>query len=377
MLAAMGMRVAVAGGGIYGQVIAWRLARRGHDVTVIEPRGPGNAGSGSGDRSRIVRAFYDRDCFIDSGHRSLELWARWAAELDVPFHVPCGVLYFDLDRDGPAPEAFRHWIELGTRGVRARGGIIEELEPAEAARRWPALAPGGLRRVIFEPAGGIGRAALATRTIARAALATGRVTCVPAAATAIAVEGGRAVGVALGGEALAADRVVIAAGLGGVELVRPFAGDLGIRRLPHWTSYWDVPFPGGAALALGRLPAWADLGAAAYGFPDDGESGFKMAWHDPLGEGDAPPGPEALRGHVSERFPALAGATCRALYECAYDATPDETFRIGPVPGVAGLVFVGGLSGHGYKHAPVLGEAVAALVCDEPAEVLAPYALSP
>ncbi len=373
------MHVAIAGGGIYGQVIAWRLALRGHHATVIEPLGPGNAASGSGDRSRIVRAFYDRDCFIESGFRSLAVWRRWADELGVRFHEPCGVLYFDLDSDAPGPAGFRRWIEHATRGVRALGGTIEELTPAEATRRWPAISPAGLRRVVLEPAAGFGRAALATRTIARAGLATGRVRHVAGRATTILVEGGRAVGLLLDGmERVQADAVIVASGFAGVELVRPLAGDLGIRRLAHWTSYWDVPFPGGADLHLGRLPAWGDLGAQAYGFPDDGESGFKMAWHDPRGEAPEHDADdvESLRRAASVRFPALQGATCRGVTSCAYDSTSDEMFRIGPVPGVERLVFVGGMSGHGYKHAPVLGEAVVARILGEEAPELAPYALA-
>jgi glycine/D-amino acid oxidase-like deaminating enzyme len=134
---------------------------------------------------------------------------------------------------------------------------------------------------------------------------------------------------------------------------------------------------------MSRLPAWADLGANLYGFPDDGESGFKVAWHEPRrGAGELREGPpgsedvEAIREAASSRFPALRAASYRGHYLCAYDSTPDEVFQIGPVPGVSGLYFVGGMSGHGYKHAPSIGESVAALVCgEEPALDLSAYAL--
>jgi glycine/D-amino acid oxidase-like deaminating enzyme len=379
------MRVVVAGGGIFGQVVAWRLAARGHAAVVVEPRGPGNAASASGDRSRIVRALYDEPCFAASGHRSLDLWARWSAELGARIVEPIGVAYLDRAGEGEGAIAFRAWIDKGVANLRALGASVEEIAPADAARRWPGMSPEGLRRVVFEPAGGFGRPALAARAVARAGLATGLVTHVAAAADRVLVEGGAARGLATvdpAGE-IAADAVVVAAGLAGVPLVAPFAGDLGIRSLPHWTSYWDVPYPEGAGLAMGRLPAWADLGALIYGFPDDGESGFKMAWHAPRSDpGEHAEGPptaeqlEALRRAAEARFPALRRATCRGTFPCAYDATPDERFRIGPVPGVAGLYFVGGMSGHGFKHAPAIGDAVAALVAGEvPETSLAPYAL--
>lgn len=394
------MHVAIAGGGIFGQVIAWRLAARGHWATVIEPLGPGAKGSGSGDRSRIVRALYGEPSFAEAGFMGLELWARWSAELGERLIEPVGVVYIEGLGSSPAEAAYSAWLDKGAANVRALGGEVEELEPDEARARWPGLSDEGIRRVVLEAGGGYGRPALAARSIARAALATGRVRFVPGAAREVRMKGGAAAGVAVeveGGkvEEVGADAVVIAAGFSGVALVAPLLGalDLGIRRIPHCTTYWDVPYPAGADLHKSRLPAWADLGVNLYGFPDDGESGFKMAWHEPRradierdegraegrNNGDEEPDAEALealREAGARRFPALRGARFRGHYACAYDSTPDENFQIGPVPGAAGVYFVGGMSGHGYKHAPSIGESVAALVCGAPQPVdLAPYAL--
>lgn len=439
------MRVAVAGGGIFGQVIAWRLALRGAEVTVIEPLGPANAGSGSGDRSRIVRALYDEPCFAEAGFHGLRLWDAWSSELGVRLVEAIGVVYL-VRKEGAGASAFRAWVEKGIANVRGLGGAVEELGPAAAAARWPAMATGDLESVAFEPGGGYGRAALATRTIARASAARG-VTHLGARVVAIEEHGGKVTGVQWeAGPApergtLAVDAVVVASGFAGVALVEPFCGALPIVRLAHWASYWDVPWPEGAALHQSVLPAWADLGAELYGFPDDGESGFKCASHAPRpdahaersgagprmdrrlsvdgpapvrdgnasiqGEGaswksggpasdrhrsmDGPTSArsggedagapdeaeiEALREKVAVRFPALAKARCRSTYVCAYDATEDERFQIGEVPAVRGLWFVGGMSGHGFKHAPSLGESVAAsVVGTAPMLDLAPYAL--
>jgi glycine/D-amino acid oxidase-like deaminating enzyme len=391
------MHVAVVGGGIFGQVIAWRLAARGQRATVIEPVGPGSMGSGSGDRSRIVRALYGEPGFAEAGFIGLELWTRWSAELNERLIEPTGVIYIEGLGSSPAEAAYSAWLDKGIANVRALGGEAEELGPTDARARWPALSAEGIRRVVLEPGGGFGRPALAARSIARAALATGRVEFVPGAAKEVTMRGEAAAGVRVelrGGREveIEADAVVIAAGFAGAQLVEPLLGgmDLGIRRLPHFTTYWDVPYPAGADLYKTRLPAWADLGVSLYGFPDDGESGFKMAWHEPRRDagdanaeaGDAnaeAPGPEvieALRAAGAKRFPALAGATYRGHYACAYDSTPDEVFQIGPVPGTSGVYFVGGLSGHGYKHAPSIGESVAALVCGAPQPIdLKPYAL--
>jgi len=390
------MHVAIAGGGIFGQVIAWRLAARGQRATVIEPVGPGCSGSGSGDRSRIVRALYGEPSFAEAGFMGLELWERWSLDLGERLIEPTGVIYIEGLGTSPAEAQYSAWLEKGVANVRALGGEAEELDAAEARARWPGLSGEGIRRVVLEPGGGFGRPGRAARTIARAALATGRVEFVPGAAREVKMRGGAAAGVVVeldGGKSaeVDADAVVIAAGFSGVSLVQPLLGgmDLGIRRLPHFTTYWDVPYPAGADLHKSRLPAWADLGVSLYGFPDDGESGFKMAWHEPRRdpgdeqeggeEPDDPPGAEAieaLRTAGMKRFPALRGARFRGHYACAYDSTPDENFQIGPVPGASGVYFVGGMSGHGFKHAPSIGESVAALVSGAPQPIdLTPFAL--
>ncbi len=132
-----------------------------------------------------------------------------------------------------------------------------------------------------------------------------------------------------------------------------------------------------------NVPCWADLGNLLYGFPDDGAAGFKVAWHAPRAEAAHDAAPTAddvdrLRVTASRRFPALARARVSSVFPCAYDATPDESFRVGPVPGAARLWFVGGLSGHGFKHAPAIGDSIAAIVSGEaPVIDLTPFALPP
>ena len=423
------MHVVVAGGGIFGQVIAWRLALRGARVTLVEPVGPGCAGSGSGDRSRIVRALYDERFFAESGFHGLRLWSEWQEQLGARLVETIGVVYL-VRREGPGADTFRAWVTAGAAHVRALGGAVEQLPPSEVARRWPAMSAADLDFAAFEPAGGYGRPALAARTIARAAASTGLVTHVAASAVAVEESTARVRSLRVRAadhteSAIAADAVVIAAGFAGVDLVAPFCGRLPIERLPHWTASWDVPYPEGAALHQDHLPAWADLGAELYGFPDDGESGFKAAFHAPRPPTPAtppafprsvppppansrsvpPPAPsrpgpsplsgmhhttysalpsdvptqaelDILRERVTLRFPALRRARCRSTYACVYDSTSDERFQIGPVPGVEGLWFVGGLSGHGFKHAPSLGESVAACILGDPPLLdLTPYTL--
>lgn len=380
------MRAVVVGGGIFGQVVAWRLALRGADVVLLEAVAAAASETGSGDRTRVVRAMYGDRRFAECGTKSLVLFEAWATELRAPMVERVGVVYLDRDDDAPSHTLNAAALDRGMTHLAELGQPFEVLTPGAVAARWPAIDVRSLRRAVFEPGGGFVWAARATRAIARASRGIGvkhvRGRALAVEATAGAVQGVTADLGAGSPARLDADVVVVAAGMAGVALVAPFvSAPLDVRRIPHFTTYWDIPEASAAPLALGALPVWTELGAGLYGFPDDGESGFKVAWHeprwDPAGGAAGPPEDfEALRAATAERFTAMKEATLRAVYRCAYDATADETFLVGEADGARGLWLVGGLSGHGFKHAPALGESVAAAIHGEPTVVdLALHAL--
>ena len=49
-----------------------------------------------------------------------------------------------------------------------------------------------------------------------------------------------------------------------------------------------------------------------------------------------------------------------------YDITPDEGFILDHVPHDPRIVFASGLSGHGFKFGPLLGEIVSSMICATP-----------
>lgn len=378
------MRVAVVGGGIFGQVITWRLASGGADVVQIEEVGPGHAGSQSGDRSRVVRALYGDGRFVEAGFRSLELWRSWSEQLREPLIEPCGVLYIERDSNTPEDQAFAEYVDSGLAHLMARGARLDIFGPKTLGEAYEGISTRGVRRAVLERGAGFGRAAAATQAIAKAAAETKKAELITGQVSRIDVQGGRATGVTFtthGSErSVSADMVVIAAGLGGARLLETTLDrKLPVRPLPHFVSYWEVPHS--QNLRLGKLPVWCELGAGLYGFPDESGAGFKAAWHEPLRTSDGHSEPtqeqtDALRARLVDRFPALERATLKSTFQCTYDATPDENFLIGRVPQLDRLFFVGGMSGHGFKHAPAIGSAVASTILDtKPMLDLSSYAL--
>jgi sarcosine oxidase subunit beta len=65
---------------------------------------------------------------------------------------------------------------------------------------------------------------------------------------------------------------------------------------------------------------------------------------------------------ISHRMPAFADAQYVAGWTGPYDITPDWNPIVGPVPGYDGLYVAVGFSGHGFKLAPTIGEALAQAV---------------
>ena len=67
-----------------------------------------------------------------------------------------------------------------------------------------------------------------------------------------------------------------------------------------------------------------------------------------------------IREALSERAPALAGELIEAA-TCLYTMSPDADFLVGTRRGCTRIHFAAGLSGHGFKLAPALGDALAGL----------------
>jgi glycine/D-amino acid oxidase-like deaminating enzyme len=74
----------------------------------------------------------------------------------------------------------------------------------------------------------------------------------------------------------------------------------------------------------------------------------------------------------------LPGVSSQAVGHvvCMYTMTPDEHFLVGLHPERANVAFVAGLSGHGFKFTPVLGEILAELSLErrtpQPIEFVSP-----
>ncbi|SPL96086.1 Glycine oxidase ThiO [[Actinomadura] parvosata subsp. kistnae] len=271
----------IVGGGVVGLSVAWRMAREGRPVTVVDPApGKGASYAAAGMLAPVSEVTYTEGPLLRLGVASLRRWPAFAAELaaDAGFTgegdatglvtgpgagtgsgagaAPAEVRALDLRADGTLDVAF------GADDMAALGELaaymekldlpVERLTGRECRRLEPMLAP-SVRGGLLAP----GDAWVDPRRVTAALLAALERLDVPvvrARATGLLYEGGRVAGVRLAppssepehehehgrGEVpgeVRGERVVVAAGAWSSELaevpVRPVKGQIMRLRSPQ------------------------------------------------------------------------------------------------------------------------------------------------
>ncbi len=338
----------VVGAGTFGASLAWRLARDGAEVTLVDQFEPGDARATSGGESRLLRCGHGPDpLYTASARRARTLWRELEAECGEELLVECGLAWFAHAEDG---------FEAATMATFDAQGIpYERLDPQAGARLFPSFDPAGLAFLLHEPEAGVLRAQRATQALARRAAAHGATVLRARAAP----DGAR---VRLDdGRTLEGDVVVWACG--------PWLGGLFPEAIPIRSTRQELFFfDGGPAWAADGVPAYVDFDRAIYGTRDLDGLGVKAApdFDGPPLDPDAalpaatPESERLARAFLAERFPALADAPLSGSKCCRYELTPDAHFVAAPHPEHPTVWLLGGGSGHGFKHGPAMAERVAA-----------------
>lgn len=357
--------VAVVGAGVFGAWTAAHFARRDKRVLLIDSYGPGNSRASSAGESRIIRMGYGAD----------EIYTRWSQNSLAQWKE-----FFGFTRPGLFHETGVLWLAAegdervgATAATLTRCGVeFEQLDRAALGKRYPQISLEGIASAIFESNSGVLMARRAVAAVVEDAIFRGVEYRVGEVVTpAIGADAGPISSVRTrGGEEFAADVFIFACGS---WLGKVFPEVLGERIFPTRQEiyFFGVP-PGDARFSPAALPTFLFQGDETYGMPDIEARGFKIALdrHGPRVDPDTQSrvvteaAAEEVRAYVGRRFPALRGAPIVETRVCQYENTSSGDFLIDRHPNAGNLWFVGGGSGHGFKHGPAVGEYVAARILD-------------
>ncbi len=309
--------------------------------------------SSSGAESRIIRAGYGtNELYTRFAVGSLAAWTQLFGESHKHLFHPTGVLWFAdprSDRLAASRTAMTH-----------AGVLFEDLDSADIRRRYPQFHFTDEVAGVLEPDGGVFLADAAVRVVAEAARRIGVELLNQAIRTPV-----------LNGEVLteSGDRIsaVTFVFACGAWLPKLFPDVLGSVIVPtRQELFFFEPPPGSDDFRSPRLPACIDDTDARlpYSCPDIAQHGVKVGFHrlgprfDP-DSGDRAAGEEAtaeIREYIAKRLPALAGSPVIASRVCQYENTHSGDFLIDRHPEFPNIWFLGGGSGHGFKHGPAVAD---------------------
>ena len=351
----MNYDVVVVGAGVFGAWTAFKLRQEGASVLLLDAYGPGNSRASSGGETRIIRLGYGPDeIYSRSAQRSMVLWQQLFEKTGKLFQKT-GVLWLARDNDS--------YCEATLATLQRIGANHERLDREELARRFPQLALGPITWGILEPDSG---ALLARRAVQAVAAQVDYLE--EAIATPPPASGKLSLIQTTSGKEISAERFVFACGPWLPKLFPDLLGEL-IHVTHQEIFFFGVP-PGDDSYNAGVMPAWIDFNDLVYGIPNVDGRGFKIAIdaHGPEFDPDrgervvTTSGMNAVREYLAQRVPRLANAPVTETRVCQYENTSNGDFLIDRHPGFENVWLVGGGSGHGFKHGPVVGEYAAEMI---------------
>ncbi|HJW40170.1 MAG TPA: N-methyl-L-tryptophan oxidase [Rhizomicrobium sp.] len=354
--------VAVIGLGAAGSAALNALARSGVRAIGIDRFDPPHDRGSSHGETRLLRTAYAEGPFyVPLVKRAVALWRAAERRTGATLFEHTGVVYA-----GPGGNPF-----LDATRLAAELGQVR-LTPARGLDRWFDLPKGW--HALREAGGGFVYPERAIRIFLAEARRHGATVLRNCACESMERSGGLIVLRTPRGT-IEAKRVVATTGAWIAELMPELTPATFVeRRVLHWFADPDHRF----TRAKGFTPFAIGTGDGQmfYGFPANAKREVKIGEHLSV---QVVGSPDAVDRRVRRsdidaimplvrRFMLGLGPRLRSSV-CMYPMAHDERFILAKHPGDPRVVVGAGLSGHGFKFAPALGEALANLARDRPQKV--------
>jgi sarcosine dehydrogenase len=360
------MTCVVVGGGVVGTSIAWHLAQKKLGEVVLLERDRLGSGTTWHSAGNITwKASRDHDAPILYAMETLD---RLKAEAGQETGwLKTGRLFIAQSAET------RRNFEAFDSAARDRGIKARWIEPREAAALNPLLDPAAVEAVWLNSLSGRLNPADLTAAYAGAARRAGATIRENVEVSALSIAGGRITGVETSEGLVAADTVVVAAGLWSRPLLEPVGVALAQWACEHFYLIADVSprlpretpsFVAPDALLYGR----EEVGRFLFGcFDEDAKTLDPASLPKPFSFTLLPPDWDKIAPYFDRAmrlFPVLAQAPIRHFVNGPESFTPDGLPLIGRVGEIDGLLVATAMNSTGVTWSAMTGAVIADLVAD-------------
>ncbi|CCJ79781.1 N-methyl-L-tryptophan oxidase [Cronobacter dublinensis 1210] len=362
----------IIGSGSTGAAAGYYATRAGLNVLMTDSAHPPHQeGSHHGDTRLSRHAYGEGERYVPLVLRAQALWDELQELGGERIFERTGIINL-----GPADSEFL----ANVADSAARWQLpLEKMTGDEVMARWPEIRLPENYLGLFEPDSGVLRSEKAIATYIRLAEEAGcaQLFNCPVSDIETTADGVR---VTTADGVYHARKALISAGTWVSRLV-PGLPVTPVRKIFAWYQ------ADGRYSTNNRFPAFTGEmpnGDQFYGFPAENNE-LKIGKHN---GGQVISRPEervpfgAVASDGAEAFPFLRNflpgiGGCLYGASCTYDNTPDEDFIIDTLPDAPNVLLVTGLSGHGFKFAPVLGEIATQFAAGKPFDFdLTPFSLA-
>ena len=347
----------IVGGGVMGCSLLYYLADRGTSRTLLLERNVLGAGS-TGRSQAICRMHYSNPITASMAWNSLRVYANFQEQVggDAGF-VRTGYLVVVQDIDRSSME--QNIVMQQELGINV--GVVTPSEVRQLAPMMETFEGEGL---AWEPDSGYANPYLVTTTYAARARELGAQIVTRNPATGIEIANGRVQAVVTEQGRVVTPVAVVAAGPWSNSLMGGTGVKLPLIPVRHQVALAtrpadllpEHPIVGDIAQSLSFRPESPTLTMVGFGEVE--------AELDNYNEGFDQNAADVAMTGVRRRMPAMDQSYFRGGWSGLFTTTPDWHPILDRVPGVDGLFCMVGFSGHGFKLAPAIGQAMAELVVD-------------
>lgn len=374
MMAAMAIvaDIAVIGLGAVGSAALYQAARLGARVIGIDRFDPPHDQGSSHGETRITRqAIGEGREFVPLVLRSNEIWEELESATGRCLLTRNGGLVLAAPEIGGRHHGSSSFLQDTINAAKAFDIPHEQLNGNEIHQRYPQFRLTHGEIGYFEPGAGFLRPEACVQTQLEQARNLGAEVLTSEAVLG-ATPGGSAVEVRTGKSMYSVAKVIITAGPWIANLLPPeYAAHFRVyRQTLCWFALRENP----ERYAPERFPVFiwitgSQVQDMLYGFPaiDGPDGGLKIATerYEETVDPDSVPREisdvsvaDMYSHYIAPRLPDVSGRCLRST-TCLYTVTPDAKFVIDCADASRNILFASACSGHGFKHSPAVGEALA------------------